>query len=58
MSLTNDCRNAQALDLSARSFFVKQNRRRHMATNTRMVRVCVCEDYAPGALELRAPRLC
>ena len=28
-----------------------------MATGSRMVRVCVCEDYAQGYLELHAPQL-
>ena len=28
-----------------------------MAAGSRMVRVCVCEDYAPGSLGLHAPQL-
>ena len=33
------------------------NRRKHMAGGSKRVRACICEHYAPGALELRAPQL-
>ena len=36
---------------------IKLNRRKHVASGSRMVRVCVCEDYAQGSLELHAPQL-
>ena len=36
---------------------IKLNRRKHMASGSRMIRVCVCEDYAQDSLELRAPQL-
>ena len=36
---------------------IKLNRRKQMATDSHMVRVCVCEDYAPDALELHAQQL-
>ena len=42
--------------LSDGGLAIKLNRRRRMAVGSKLVRVCICEDYAPGALELHAPR--
>ena len=35
----------------------KLNRRRHMAARSRLVRVCICEEYMGERLELDAPQL-
>ena len=36
---------------------MKLNRRRHMEGGPELVRVCVCDDCAPAALELQTPQL-
>ena len=36
---------------------IKLNGRKRMATGFRLVRVCTCEDYMGGSLELHIPQL-
>ena len=40
-----------------RKLIIKLNRRKHMASGSRMVRLCVCEEYARDSLELHVPQL-
>ena len=44
-----------AAGLGGRKLIVKLNRRRHVATGSRIVRICVCEAYSQDSLELPAP---
>ena len=43
--------------LSGAKLAIKLNRRKHMASWSRLVRACICEDYARDSLELRIPQL-
>ena len=36
---------------------IKLNRRKHMASGSRLVRACICDEYASDSLELRIPQL-
>ena len=36
---------------------IKLNRRRHMAAGSRLVRACICDEYARDSLELHVPQL-
>ena len=46
-----------AIGVSEGNLIVELNRRTHMAGGSKLIRVCPCEEYAPDALELHAPRL-
>ena len=43
--------------IADRKLDIKLNRRKHMDAGSTMVRVCICENYAPESLELYAPQL-
>ena len=45
------------IGLSEGNLATKLDRRKHVPGGSKFVRVFVCEDYAPGALELLAPQL-
>ena len=46
-----------AIGLSEGKPVIKLNRRKPMARDSKLVRVCICEQYAQDALELHAPQL-
>ena len=39
------------IGLSGAKLAIKRNRRKHMASGSRLVRACICEDYARESLE-------
>ena len=43
--------------LSRAKLVIKLNRRRHMASGSRLVRACTCDEYAGDSLELHIPQL-
>ena len=45
------------IGISGARLVIKLNRRKHMATGSRLARVCICEEYMRGSLELHIPQL-
>ena len=45
------------IGLSGGKLIIKLNRRKHMASGSRLVRACICDEYASDSLELRIPQL-
>ena len=45
------------IGLQGGKLIIKLNKRKHMATGSRMARACICEDYSPASLELHIPQL-
>ena len=45
------------IGLSGAKVVIKLDRRKHMASGSRLVRACICDDYSPDSLELHIPQL-
>ena len=45
------------IGLQGGKLIIKLNRRKHMATGSRLVRACICEEYSLDSLELHIPQL-
>ena len=45
------------IGLSGAKLAIKHSRRKHMASGSRLVLACICDEYAGDSLELRAPQL-
>ena len=45
------------IGLSGAKLVIKLNRRKHMAAGSRLVRACICDEYARDSLELHIPQL-
>ena len=45
------------IGLSGAKLAIKLNRRKHMASGSRLVRTCICDEYADDSLELHIPQL-
>ena len=44
-----------AIGLVDRKLIIKPNKGKHMTSGSRIVRVCICDDFAPESLELHVP---
>ena len=45
------------IGLSGGRLIIKLNRRKHMAAGSRLIRACICDEYASDSLELHIPQL-
>ena len=45
------------IGLSGAKLVIKLDRRKHMASGSRLVRACICDEYARDSLELHIPQL-